>query len=407
MRILVATDQWFPDFRGGSARVATETARRLAKRGHEVVVLAPVSEAAPSLQVDDSLTVHRVLPRGRLPITLTDCVSTWRRARSLDGRFDVAVAHQSTTGCGLVSGRPDCPLAEVVHASAVRELRFDRGQERALRRLPSLALQPFLQWTERRAWRGARRLLVLSEFTRSLIAADRPAEVGRVVNVSGGVDTDAFSPLTDRDAVRNRLGIDDRQQLLFTARRLTPRMGLENLLQAHARIGNGSTLAIAGTGPLEPGLRHLATTLDTASNVRFLGRVSDRELVEWYTAADLFVLPTVAYEGFGMATAEALAVGLPVVGTPVGATPELLLPLGSDFVSSGVGVSSLVEAIRAVLDRTSAELRRRCREYAVERLSWDVVLPRWEAALQDMLEPATVPYGNAVTPEQIGSRGLA
>jgi UDPglucose--hexose-1-phosphate uridylyltransferase len=70
MRILVASDQWFPDVRGGSARVATETARRLAERGHEVVVLSP-AHADSFAQLDDAqatevLTVLRDRARHHL-----------------------------------------------------------------------------------------------------------------------------------------------------------------------------------------------------------------------------------------------------------------------------------------------------------------------------------------------------
>ena len=62
-------------------------------------------------------------------------------------------------------------------------------------------------------------------------------------------------------------------------------------------------------------------------HVTFLGFVPDADLPRYYQAADVFVLPTRELEGFGLVTAEALACGTPVLGTPVGATPELLEPL--------------------------------------------------------------------------------
>ena len=92
-----------------------------------------------------------------------------------------------------------------------------------------------------------------------------------------------------------------------------------------------------------------------------VGRVSDEELQEWHRAADLFVLPTVAYEGFGLVTAEALASGTPVVGTPVGATPELLVPLDARLVSRGTDAPALAEAMRTGLALATPELRERCR----------------------------------------------
>ncbi len=383
MRVLVTTDQWFPDFRGGSARVATETATRLADLGHEVVVVAPKAADEPRLEERESLTLHRVLPRSVFPVTLTDPIATRNSVRALPGAFDVALAHQCTNACGVVSARPELPLALVVHASALRELRFDRAQVGPVGKARATALEPALAMLERRAARRADRLLVLSEFTRSLISADRPDELDRVVRVGGGVDVEVFHPGDDRERSRLRVGADPNRPLLFTARRLAPRMGLEALLRALARLDGDAVLAIAGAGPLDESLRVLAAELGVSERVRFLGRVSEPDLVEWYRAADLFVLPTVAYEGFGMATAEALATGLPVVGTPVGATPELLSPLDPALVSAGADEDSLAAALGENLDRTGEELRRRCRDYAVQHLSWDVVMPRWEAALED------------------------
>jgi glycosyltransferase involved in cell wall biosynthesis len=111
--------------------------------------------------------------------------------------------------------------------------------------------------------------------------------------------------------------------------------------------------------------------------------VPDGELRDWYRAADAFVLPTVAYEGFGIATAEALASGTPVVGTPVGATPELLTPLEPAMVSAGTTPEQLRAAIGRVLAMTGPELRERCRRYAVENLAWSSTVVRWETALAE------------------------
>ncbi|HEX2505176.1 MAG TPA: glycosyltransferase, partial [Gaiellaceae bacterium] len=96
MRILVVTDQWFPDLAGGSARVATETATRLAGRGHEVTVVAPRVNGRVAVTENGSLTVHRALGRGFLPQTLTDVYGTRREGLRLGRRFDLVLAHQST-----------------------------------------------------------------------------------------------------------------------------------------------------------------------------------------------------------------------------------------------------------------------------------------------------------------------
>lgn len=381
MKLLIATGQWFPDFVGGSARVATETARRLAERGHHVTVIAPRHAGAPAIERDETLTVHRVLTRSALPSTLTDITGTWRAARRLRGeRFDLVVAHQTTGAVGALAAATGAPLALVYHASAVRELRFLRTRLRpGAQLLATYPLEPLLLGSERIAIARATRILVLSEFSRSLINEDHPRHVDRVVPVLGGVDVDRFAPLAD---ARERLALSPNGPLLVTARRLEPRMGIDVLLRALVHVPDAN-LAVIGTGSSERRLRGLAQTLGVDARTQFLGRVPDADLRTWYAAADVVVMPTAAYEGFGLVTAEALACGTPVVATPVGASPELLRPLDPGLVASNASDEEIAAAIGHALSDSGSELRARCREYAVSRFAWDTVMPEWERALEE------------------------
>lgn len=385
MRILVATDQWFPDLRGGSARVAAETARRLARRGHDVVVLAPRAAGKPVETAEGSLVVRRVLRRSALPQTLTDVATTRAAARALRrSAFDLLLAHQPTTAVGLAAAGIDAPSALVFHASPALELRFLRSRLRwGPRRLSTYALEPALVLLERSAVRRTASVLVLSEYSRSLLLGRHADADPRTVLVFGGVDTALFSPGDGVLAARGRLGVTSDLPLLLTVRRLEPRMGLEELLHAVGRLASSRdlVLAVVGDGFLREPLRKLARELGLAERVRFLGRLPEKELRDWYRAADLFVLPTAAYEGFGMVTAEALASGTPVVGTPVGATPELLRPLEPRLVARGADAGSLALAIADALVLAGEGLRRRCCEYARERFDWDRVIGGWEEAL--------------------------
>jgi glycosyltransferase involved in cell wall biosynthesis len=161
-------------------------------------------------------------------------------------------------------------------------------------------------------------------------------------------------------------------------------MGLERLLLASQTLmrSNDLVLAVVGRGSLEERLRRLSSDLGLERRVRFVGQVSDDELRDWYRAADLFVLPTVAYEGFGMATVEALASGTPVVGTSVGATPELLRPLNPGLVARNSEPEVLAATIAEGLDLSEPEFRRRCREYACTNFAWEQVIVDWERELE-------------------------
>jgi glycosyltransferase involved in cell wall biosynthesis len=400
MRILIATDQWFPDVLGGAARVATETACRLAARGHEVTVLAPRHVGMPSRESHGSLTIERALTRGRLPQTFADPVGARRFARRRGSRtFDVLVAHQATLAAGLLAARPRTPLVLVFHASARRELRFLRREQRWPGRLASGALHPALVALERVSLARADRVLVLSEFSEQLALADNARVAPLLRRVRGGVG-DEWLVTGNRPEARRTLGVGTGEEIILSVRRFEPRMGLEQLLRAFARLTERRScrLVLGGDGMLASRLRSLAGELGLGDRVAFLGRVPDGELRRWLLAADVFVLPTVAYEGFGMATVEALACGTPVVGTPVGATPELLAPLEPSLVAASTEPEDLAATIELTLAAAGNGLRERCRAYAADRFSWNVVLDEWEEALQDAGDPdPTSPAEHAVS----------
>ena len=382
MRILVASGTWYPD-RNGVARVATEVGRRLADRGHEVTALVPRVAGLPSEEHEGSLTVHRVIERGFVPLTVKDGIETTRHARRL-GAFDVLVAHGPTTAIGLSRSRIPAPLLLVYHASHSRELRFTRprlpwGQERVVAYLN----EPITAMLERVGIRRSSRVLILSEYSRSLLMADHPDQSAKIRRVPGGVDTKWFSPGDGMRAARMRLGLDPRRRLLVTVRRAEPRMGIDQLLRAVRILASDKVnLAVVGGGLLTNEFRRLSSELGISAQVSFLGRVPEEELPDWYRAADVFVLPTVAYEGFGMVTVEALASGTPVVGTPVGATPELLEPLDPRLVARGSDPDSLAVAIRDALTFIDDDFRARCRTYALAHFDWDQVTGAWEDALE-------------------------
>jgi glycosyltransferase involved in cell wall biosynthesis len=166
-------------------------------------------------------------------------------------------------------------------------------------------------------------------------------------------------------------------------------MGLEQLLHALRMLPEEIKLAVVGGGLLTEELRRLSCELGIDGRVCFAGRVAEEELPDWYRAADLFVLPTVAYEGFGMVTVEALASGTPVVGTPAGATPELLEPLDPRLVTRGSDPDSLAVAIKEALAFVDGAYRTRCREYALARFDWNGVTHVWEEALAEAAQTSS------------------
>jgi glycosyltransferase involved in cell wall biosynthesis len=122
---------------------------------------------------------------------------------------------------------------------------------------------------------------------------------------------------------------------VLVAARLAAEKGVELAVEACARAG--LPLVVAGDGPQAAALR-------AAGGAQFVGRVSDAELADLRARAALALVPSRSAETFGLAAAEAMAAGLPVVATAVGALPELVD--GGGLVAPA-DAGALAEAARA------------------------------------------------------------
>lgn len=137
------------------------------------------------------------------------------------------------------------------------------------------------------------------------------------------------------------------------AGRLASGKGLETLLEALAICGPEVHLSVLGDGPDRDRLETLAGSLGVTGRVRWLGYVADRALyLDELGAADIFVFPSPA-EGFPKVVLDAMAVGLPVIASPVGsleelATAEIIEPVGAGDPA----------AISAAIHRLAADPRR-------------------------------------------------
>jgi glycosyltransferase involved in cell wall biosynthesis len=108
--------------------------------------------------------------------------------------------------------------------------------------------------------------------------------------------------------------------------------------------------------------------------VRLAGAVPAESLADFYTQADLFVLAS-RFEGYGMAFAEAIAAGLPVIGTTAGAIPEAVQ--GAGVLVPPDDIEALAAALRSVIGDTKE--RHRLSEGARAAAA---NLPTWQAAAQ-------------------------
>jgi glycosyltransferase involved in cell wall biosynthesis len=134
--------------------------------------------------------------------------------------------------------------------------------------------------------------------------------------------------------------------------RLSPEKGVEVLVEAWRELGDGPLeLLVVGDGPLRDRLARRP-----APRLRLAGQLPAAEVRRQMLAARALVLPSVWYEGQPMAVLEALAAGLPVLGSGIGGVPELLAPLGRDWLAAPGAVASWVAALRALANPERVEV---------------------------------------------------
>jgi glycosyltransferase involved in cell wall biosynthesis len=215
-----------------------------------------------------------------------------------------------------------------------------------------------------------------------------------VTVIPGGVDLERFKPFSEKDSIRARIGLPEDKFTLFTVRNLVPRMGLENLISAFEIVQNGRSdllLVIGGEGPLEKALKEQARKCGVEDFVRFAGYIPDEDLPSYYQMADLFILPTTELEGFGLVTVEALASGLPVLGTPVGGTREILTKLGTDYLFDDSTPQSIASGILKALNGWATnqavykDVSQTCRKVVEQHYSWDNHVSKLEDLFYSML----------------------
>lgn len=237
---------------------------------------------------------------------------------------------------------------------------------------PDLAAE--LRTSERTALTGVRHVIVTSPSTARIVVADYGVPEAHVSVVVPG--SDRALP-----AARHH-----RTLKLLSVGAMVPRKGHDLLIAALATLKDLNwSLTIAGPPRDEITVAHVAEEIDRFDlheRVTVAGAVSDDRLEALYNESDVFVLAS-RFEGYGMAYAEAIAHGLPIVGTTAGAIPDTV-PTDAGILVPPGDIATLADALRIMIsDRDRRERHAAAAQDAAGRL------PTWEDAAQkfsDILE---------------------
>jgi mannosyltransferase len=178
-----------------------------------------------------------------------------------------------------------------------------------------------------------------------------------------GVDTQRFSPPGDKAAAKRTCGLDPDHKIIGCFGRIRHQKGTDLIVDAMiallpGRPGWSAIIAGRATGrhlEFEKSLKAKVQAADLSGRILFVGEHTN--INDWYRALDLFVAPQ-RWEGFGLTPLEAMATGVPVIATDVGAFPELLATgaEGTGEIIARDSLEAMMEATARFMDDDTLRL---------------------------------------------------
>ena len=374
MKVLILTGIFPPDI-GGPSTYVPQIGEKLARRGHEVTVVT----LSDHLDHDDTFYSFRVI---RLP---RRAFKPWRMERTvvtvlqLGRRADVLFVN----GLALESVLANFVLRKPLVMKVVGDLAWERATgwgwtaddfETFQRRRYGLRielLKALRSWWTRRA----DRVIVPSRYLARWVA-DWGVPAEKIVVIYNAVDpVDGVEPMS----VPLQTPVK-----AVTVGRLVPWKRIDRLIEALNEISELG-LVIVGDGPERPQLKRIAQELGVSGRVYFAGQRSKKETLSLMAACDLFVLNS-TYEGLPHTVLEAMALGLPVVATAVGGTPEVVRD-GETGLLIHSGNRALEKTLFALVtdEKTRQRLGEKAQRWVQEHMSLEVMVTSAEEVLQGEL----------------------
>jgi len=386
VKILWVLDSPFYPVHGGSARVVYHQAALLVKRGVDAYAICRNKELNTN-QTEEiegiKTNIYGAKASGKI-LSFIKSVQNGKKSiskiLSSNSPFDFALLNQPLSAFAVRKSlhRYKIPSIYFYHSpfSSEYSIRYPSGI------LMSKLQSNLLNYIEKKCFKSAQIILFASKYMEQQALKIHPVleEYPRKV-IPLGVDLARFECKKDVKLIREKLKLWPEIPTALTVRNLEPRMGLENLICAWAIVVKecpDALLLIGGEGSLENRLNKLIKEYDLEKNVNLLGYISEGKLPQYYQAADFFVLPTIELEGFGLVTVESLACGTPVLGTHVGAIPEVLNPLDPTLIfHSRKAVVMAERLIKFIKQKEHLNFSpEKCRRYVEENYSWEIHVDR-------------------------------
>jgi phosphatidylinositol alpha-1,6-mannosyltransferase len=335
------------------------------------------------------------------PTSVTVLTSTWEGAAEFDAAQDFKIIRAQTQT--LLPSKSTLAMArEIVVAENITRVLFGAAAPLGLLASPlrklgvknivgmtqghetGWAMTPGTRQALRKIGNDTDYLTYISEYTHQKIAkALSPDAAARMRRIVPGVDVTEFSPANASagDQLRTELGWLDRPVIVCVSR-LMARKGQDELIRAlpqvHRTAPNAS-LIIVGEGPYRKDLERLITKLGLAEFVHLTGKVSQKELPNWYASGDIFAMPCRTrmggwdVEGLGIVFLEGSATGLPVIVGDSGGAIDAVVDNETGYLVDGNNTGEIAQRISFLISNPDVAKRMggAGRNWVTQEWTWD------------------------------------
>ncbi|MDK2781480.1 MAG: hypothetical protein PWR13_508 [Archaeoglobi archaeon] len=374
MRVALVSDWYYPKI-GGVASHMHELAIRLKERSHDVAVVTNERQIGKEEELKERgielIKVPGFLAPG-LDVNLSYSLkSSMDLVEFLEG-VDVVHSHHAFTPLALKALDAGRKL-RVAAILTTHSISF--AYDSTFWKLLGFSIPIFRYYLDR-----AHRIIAVSRAAKAFIEHFTSSPISVIPN---GVNTEKFFPAKDKEELKEKFGI--KGDVVLYVGRMSYRKGAHVLLNAFSSIQD-ATLVMVGTGEMLPFLRAQAKMLGIEKRVIFTGYVDEERLSEIYRMADIFVLPSITSEAFGVVLLEAMASGVPVIASDTGGIREILAESGAGLLVTPENELELRKAIKKLLKSPNLRERyaERGRELAERKYSWEVIVPRIEELYKEI-----------------------
>ncbi|MFH1583340.1 MAG: glycosyltransferase family 4 protein, partial [Candidatus Falkowbacteria bacterium] len=189
--------------------------------------------------------------------------------------------------------------------------------------------------------------------------------------------------------LKETLGIKENEKVIITVSRLVEKNGVSDLIDAiNLFIIHHSSfikLLVLGDGPLKIDLKLKIENLKLSNNILLLGSVLPESVVDYLSISDVFIRPSLS-EGLGNVFLEAMAAGVPIMGTKIGGIPDFLIDGETGLFCEVQNPKSIANKIELLLSNET--LRQKLilngKKLVAEKYNWNIIAKQMESIFEKL-----------------------